>query len=125
MTQPEIMTKAALRDAILVGGYDDFVSMADVQADIFGGYLMDMSAEQQELVVDTVRSLLEDGLVTVGDIPGRNEPGFKPWPGTMEEVMTRFIDTFVGCHEDPIQWQYRIWLNLTPKGRQLSNAIVG
>ena len=30
-----------------------------------------------------------------GDIPGRNDPGFKPWPGTPKEVMRRFVDTFV------------------------------
>ena len=125
MTQPEIKTKAALRDAILAGGYDDFVSMADVQADIFGGYLKDMSTEQQQLVVDTVRSLLEDGLVEVGDIPGQNDPGFKTWPGRVDEVMTHFVDRFIGCHEDPLQWQYRVWLNLTEKGRQASAVIVG
>src|SRR5690349_14523299 len=102
------MIKAALRDAILAGGYDDFVSMADVQAAIFGGYLKDMSTEQQQLVVDTVRSLLEDGLVEVGDIPGPNDSGFQTWPGTVDEVMTRFIDTFVEHHEDPLQWQYRV-----------------
>jgi hypothetical protein len=125
MTQPEIMTMDALREAVLAGGYDDFVSMADVQADIFGGHLKDMSTEQRQLVVDTVRSLLEDDLVEVGDIPGRDDPGFMTWPGTIDEVMTQFVDRFIGCHQDPLQWQYRIWLNLTEKGRRASAELAG
>ncbi|OBK38180.1 hypothetical protein A5658_26590 [Mycobacterium sp. 1245111.1] len=82
MRKSEITSQEGLRDCILAGEYDDFVSMADVQADIFGGYLKDLSAEQQQLVVDTVRSLLKDGLVEVGDIPGPDDPEFKTWPGT-------------------------------------------
>lgn len=124
MTQPEIRTKDALREAILIGGYDDFVSMADVQADICGGLLMDMSTEQQLLVVETVRSLLKDGLVEVGDIPGRDDAGFITWPGTVDEVMTQFVDCFIGSQEDPLQWQYRIWLNLTEKGQRVSAELV-
>lgn len=125
MTQPEIITKDALREAILVGGYDDFVSMADVQADIFGGYLKDMSTEQRQLVVDTIRSLLEDGLIEVGDIPGKDDPAFMTWPGTVDEVMAQFVDLFIGRHADAIQWQYRIWLSLTDKGREASGEVIG
>jgi hypothetical protein len=113
-----------LRADILAIGHDDFVSMADVQACLCGGLLADLSTERRQLVVDTVRSLLEDGLVEVGDIPGRNDPGFKPWPGTRDEVMAQFIDRFVGRHDDRHQWQYTIWLNLTAKGRQASADFV-
>jgi hypothetical protein len=118
------MTKDILREDILASGHDDFVSMADVQACIFDGLLADLSTEQQQLVVDTVRSLLEDGLAEVGDIPGRDDPGFKPWPGTVDEVMERFVDRFVGHYDDKLKWQYAIWLNLTAKGAQASAEIV-
>jgi hypothetical protein len=125
MREPEITSQNGIRECILASGHNDFVSMADVQACICGGLLGELSTEQQQLVVDTVRSLLEDGLLVVGDIPSRNDPGFKPWPGAIDEVMTRFVDTFVGRHDDPIQWQYRIWVNLTPKGQQASDVIIG
>jgi hypothetical protein len=124
MSEPRTVTKDALREDILASGHDDFVSMADVQACIFDGLLADLSTEHQRLVVDTVRSLLEDGLVEVGVIPGRNDPGFKPWPGTVDEVMERFVDLFVGHHDDKLKWQYAIWLNLTAKGEQASAEIV-
>ena len=69
MAESEDNVRDTLRDDILASGHDDFVSMADVQACIFDGLLGDLSTEQQQLVVDTVRSLLEDGLVEVGVIP--------------------------------------------------------
>jgi hypothetical protein len=124
MTESSITAQDALRDDILAGGHDDFVSMADVQACIFGGLLADLSTAHQQLVVDTVRSLLEDGLAEVGDIPGRGDPGFKPWPGTVDEVMARFVDRFVGHYDDRLEWQYSIWLNLTAKGQEASADIV-
>jgi hypothetical protein len=120
MTRPEMTAQDTLRADILAIGLDDFVSMADVHTCIFDGLLADFSTETRQLVVNTVRSLLEDGLVVVGDIPGPNDPGFNAWPGTVDEVMKRFVDIFVGCHEDPIQWRYRIWLDLTAKGRRVS-----
>jgi hypothetical protein len=125
MTDLGDTTREVLRADILAVGHDDFVSMADVQACIFDGKLADFSAEHQQLVVDTVRSLLEDGLVEVGEIPSRDDPGFKPWPGNVDEVMAQFIARFVGQNNDPLQWQYSIWLNLTAKGQQISNALVG
>ena len=121
MRRPEITSQDGLRDCILRSGHRDFVSMADVQACIFEGKLNDFSAEHKQLVIDTIRSLLEDGLVEVGVIPGRNDPGFKPWPGTAEEVMTQFIERFIRHHDDRLQWQYSIWLNVTAKGRKATN----
>jgi hypothetical protein len=81
-------------------------------------------AERQQLVVDTVRSLLVDGLVEVGVIPSPSSPGFKTWPGTVDEVMTRFIDRFVAHYDDRRGWEYAIWFNLTAKGEQVSADFV-
>ncbi|WP_255361325.1 hypothetical protein [Mycobacterium sp. 1245111.1] len=39
-------------------------------------------------------------------------------------MMTQFVDRFVGRHEDPLQWQYRVWLNLTEKGKHVSADLV-
>lgn len=125
MTQPRVTPLDTLRNDILACGHDDFVSMADVQACIYDGLLKDMPTEHRQLVVDAVRSLLEDGLVEVGNIPGRNDPGFDTWPGTNDEVMARFVDCFIGSHDNPYEWRYKIWLNLTAKGQQISSNIVG
>ena len=120
MTEPGTTAQETLRGDILAMGRDDFVSMADVQGQISRGRLADSVAASQQLVVDTVRSLLVDGLVEVGVIPSPSSPGFKTWPGTVDEVMTRFTDCFVEHYDDRHQWAYKIWFNLTPKGEQVS-----
>jgi hypothetical protein len=125
MNESETTAQDALREGILRSGHNDFVSMADVQSCISRARLAASVVDRERLVVDTVRSLLVDGLVEVGVIPGRNDSGFKTWPGTVDQVMTRFIDRFVGHYDDPLEWEYAIWLNLTAKGQQASNDIVG
>ena len=124
MTEAETTAQDILRDDILAGGHDDWVSMADVEGRIARGGLAELVADRQQLVVDTIRSLLLDGLIEVGVIPGRNNPGFKTWPGTTDEVMQRFTDLFIGHHDDPHAWEYAIWLNLTAKGEQASADVV-
>jgi hypothetical protein len=124
MTESGSTARATLRDGVLASGHDDFVSMADVQSHISRGGLADSVAARQQLVVETVRSLLVDGLAEIGDIPGRDDPGFKTWPGTVDEVMTRFIDRFIGNYDDRLEWEYTIWLNLTAKGEQASADVL-
>jgi hypothetical protein len=120
MSESSSTAQDTLRGDILAMGGDDFVSMADVQGQIARGRLADSVAERQQLVVDTVRSLLVDGLVEVGVIPSPNSPGFNAWPGTVDEVMARFIDRFVGHYDDRREWEYTIWFNLTAEGEQVS-----
>jgi hypothetical protein len=120
MTEPGSRAQETLRGDILAVGVDDFVSMADVQGLIDDGGLAESAAECQRLVMDTVRSLLKEGLVEVGVIPSPSSPGFKTWPGTVDEVMTRFADRFVERYDNRHEWAYKIWLNLTAKGRQVS-----
>jgi hypothetical protein len=112
-----------LRGEILRVGVDDFVSMAAVHGIIDEDGLADSAVELQRLVVETVRSLLEDGLIEVGVISPRS-PGFKAWPGALDEVMMRFTDSFVAHYDDRYEWAYKIWLNLTPEGREASTAFV-
>jgi hypothetical protein len=119
MTESGSRAQDTLRGDILAVGVDDFVSLAAVQGLIDDGGLADSAAERQQLVVDTVRSLLAEGLVEVG-VLSPTSPGFKAWPGTVDEVMTRFSDRFVAHYDDRNEWAYRVWLNLTAKGRQVS-----
>jgi len=122
MTEPKQTAQETLRGDILAVGVDDFVSMADVQGLIDYGGLADSAAECQQLVLNTLRSMLEEGLVEVGVIPSPSSPGFKTWPGTVDEVMERFAERFVAHYDDRYEWAYKIWLNLTAKGREQSAA---
>jgi hypothetical protein len=67
--------KPTLREDILAGGHDDWVSMAEVRGCISRGRLADSAPERQQLMLQTIRSLVEDGLVEVGDIPAPGDRG--------------------------------------------------
>ena len=124
MVELETMAQRILREGILAGGHDDWVSMAEVRGYISRGHLADSVSDRQQLMLWTIRSLLQDGLVEVGDIPGPSDPGFLVWPGTLDEVMAGLAERIVDQYDDPDSWEYSTWLNLTPKGNQASDDVV-
>lgn len=117
MTKPTTTAQDTLRGDILAGGLDDWVSMADVRGRITRRRLVETPPERQQLMLRTIRSLLQDGLVEVGDIPGPGDPGFLVWQGTVDEVMEQLTERIVGQWDDPDSWEYATWINLTPAGR--------
>lgn len=119
MTESETAAEELLRNAILAGGHDDWVSMAEVRGSISRGRLADSASDRQQLMLRTIRSLLQDGLVEVGDIPGPTEPGFLVWPGTLEQVLAGLTERIVDQSDNPDLWEYSTWLNLTPEGHQM------
>jgi hypothetical protein len=65
MTESRTTAQVTLRDDILAGGHDDWVSMAEVRGCISRGRLANAASERQQLTLQTIRSLLQDGLVEV------------------------------------------------------------
>jgi hypothetical protein len=124
MTEFSTTAQDTLRDDILAGGHDDWVSMAEVRGCISRGRLADSAAQRQQLMLQTIRSLMLDGLIEVGDIPAPSDPGFLVWPGTLEEVMARLTERIVDRYDDPDSWEYSTWLDLTAEGQKASAEIV-
>lgn len=124
MAELETTAQDTLRDDILAGGRDDWVSMAEVRGCISRGRLADAASERQRLMLQTIGSLLQDGLVEVGDIPAPGDPGFLAWPGTLDDVMAGLTQRIVDQYDDPDSWEYSTWLSFTPKGQQVSEDVV-
>jgi hypothetical protein len=124
MTEFSTTAQDTLRDDILAGGHDDWVSMAEVRGCISRGRLADSAAQRQQLMLQTIRSLMLDGLIEVGDIPAPSDPGFLVWPGTLDEVMARLTERIVDRYDDPDSWEYSTWLDLTAEGQKASAEIV-
>ncbi len=124
MTDSLAAAQDILHSEILAGGHDDWVSMAEVRSYISRGRLANSTSEQQHLALQTIRSLLQDGLVEVGDIPGPDDSGFLAWPGNLDEVMTGLTERIVGRASDPDSWEYSTWLNLTSRGLEASDEVL-
>jgi hypothetical protein len=120
-----VNVREILRGDILAGGLDDWVSMADVRGDITRRRLAATPSERQQLTLKVIRSLLQDGLVEVGDIPGPDDSAFLVWPGTIDEVMEQLTERIVGQWADPDSWEYATWLNLTAAGRAAAGRLTG
>lgn len=112
-----------LRRELLASGLEDWVSMAEVQQLVSHLGLADAAPARQELVLRTIRSVVEDGLMAVGDLPGA-DGHFPAWDGDVDTVMRRLSDRFVDHYEDPADWDYSIWLGLTSAGERVARAMM-
>jgi len=123
MTEPATTAQGVLRNDILAYGLYESVSLADVRGCLDRRQLAPAPADRQQLMLTTIRSLLADGLVEVGDIPGPTDPGFLVWSGGVDGAMQQLAERIVGRWTDPDSWEYSTWLNLTPAG-QTAAALV-
>jgi hypothetical protein len=120
MTEPTTTAQAQLREQILDVGLDDWVSLAEVETIVEHYNLTDATGDHRQMVLAAVRSLLRDGLVAVGAPPGRGENHFRPWPGSIDEVMARLTERYGGRYGDPDSWEYAIWIGLTEEGDRVA-----
>jgi hypothetical protein len=130
MTEDGSMTPDTPRDQnayerlhaeLLISGLSDWVSLAEVQQIISHFELADTDSERQDLVLRTIRSLLDDGLMQIGELPGPDGkfPAWEP----IDVAMDRLRERFVGHYAEPTSWDYSIWLGLTDAGRPVAKAL--
>jgi hypothetical protein len=110
-----------LRAALLTSGLSDWVSLAEVQQIISHYQLADTDRDRQDLILRTIRPLLENGLMQIGELPGPDGkfPAWEPIDVAMDRLRERFVDH---CAE-PTSWDYSIWLGLTEAGRPVAKAL--
>jgi hypothetical protein len=110
-----------LRAELLISGLSDWVSLAEVQQIITHFQLADTDSERQDLVLRTIRSLLDGGLMQIGELPGPDGkfPAWEP----IDVAMDRLRERFVGHYAEPTSWDYSVWLGLTEAGRPVANAL--
>ena len=110
-----------LRQQLLYDGLYDWVSLA--QADSDGWKLCPELSErqQQELVVDTLRTMVTDGLFVVGhrDTPDDSVAAFDE---SLDEVMARIRHTYIDRNDDRSHWVFRFWFELTDEGYEAATA---
>jgi hypothetical protein len=120
-TQGDRNAHERLRAELLISGLSDWVSLAEVQQVISHFELADTDSERQDLVLRTIRSLLNDGLMQIGELPGPDGkfPAWEP----IDVAMDRLRERFVGHYAEPTSWDYSIWLGLTDAGRPVAKAL--
>jgi hypothetical protein len=112
-----------LRIRLLSDAVGNCLPMAHVTSVMRREQLADTIADQQDVVLRTIRSLLDDGLMKIGDILGASDERVVPWDLSIDAAMDRVYDRFVGHYDEPALWDLAIWLQLTPKGEQVAESV--
>lgn len=120
---PGINAEEFLRNELLLDGLAMCVPMAQVTSVTKRHRLAPTGAAEQNLVLRTIRSLLDDGLMKIGDILGASDERVVPWDLSIDAAMDRVYDLFVGHYDEPALWDLTIWLQLTPKGERLAESL--
>jgi hypothetical protein len=111
-----------LRAKLLNAGLYDWVPLIEVRLDIKQYNLAETTAAQQAVALQTIRSLLEDGLMQIGELPRPGEK-FPAWDLPIDTIMERLYDCFVRHHDDPELWEFRFWLSITESGRRVAENL--
>lgn len=121
--KPGFNAEEFLRNELLLDGLAMCVPMAQVMSVMRREQLADTVAAQQNLVLRTIRSLLDEGLMKIGDILGASDERVVPWDLSIDAAMDRVHDLFVGHYDQPTLWDLTIWLQLTPEGERLAESL--
>ncbi|MGC2379428.1 MAG: hypothetical protein WA622_20290 [Mycobacterium sp.] len=122
--QDSAMTTAfeRVRKELLLGALEGPVPLTAVDSSVTQQNRLAPVTEVQNATLETIRSLVGEGLVVLGDLSG--ETGrLVAWSGSVEESMQKISDLYVVDYDDPGAWIWSAWLELTHKGEQVARAL--
>jgi hypothetical protein len=111
-----------LRIEPLTSGLHDWVPLAEVDSVIIDNHLTETLPAQQDLALQTIRSLVEDGLMEIGDLPNQGSR-LIAWDVPLDAALTRISDRFLGHYDDTAMWGYSVWLGLTEAGERVAKEL--
>ncbi|MDO3634691.1 hypothetical protein [Mycolicibacterium arseniciresistens] len=110
-----------MRDQLLKDAVGECLPLSHVDGVIAGISPDEPLAAQQEIVLRSIRTLLDGGLMVVGHIVGGADERVEPWPLTTEDALARIHDRYVVHHEDQA-WSFDTWFALTESGQRTAIA---
>jgi hypothetical protein len=113
-----------LRAEILTSGLYDWVPLAEIDSIIIDNHLAKDLPAQQDLALKTIRSLAEDGLMEIGDLPSEGRR-LEVWDVSLDEALERIRSRFVGQYDEMPAWGYSTWLGLTEAGERAARELEG
>jgi hypothetical protein len=113
---------AAVRDQVLRDALGECLPLAHVDGVVARLCPGETLPEQQELVLRAVRSLLDEGLVVVGDIVGGSDERVEPWDLMTEYAVAQIHDRYVDHHDDQT-WSFNTWFALIKRGQHLAKRL--
>jgi hypothetical protein len=107
---------------LLTSGLDDWVHLYEVHAQVARDNPHATTTQVQQKTLDTIRSLVEQGLFDLGDLGGP-AGDFAAWTTPIDESIRRIADAYIGHFDDESAWIWKFWLALTDRGRRAAEAL--
>jgi hypothetical protein len=118
----DVTLHSKLREQLLLDGVNDCLPMAHVNSVAAQTCPDEPKSARHDVVLSVIRSLLDDGLMVVGDIVGASDERVEPWRLSVEDAMARIRDSYVVRHESD-EWVFTIWFALTDRGQEAANRV--
>jgi hypothetical protein len=107
-----------LRD--MSGG--ESLSLSDIDSIIQYDYRAEPLSTRQSRVVTAIKSLLNDGLIVIGDPGFAGEP-VESWQLPTQEALARLHDRYLTHYDDFSKWGWSTWFELTPEGERVAEEM--
>ncbi len=117
------LVAAHLREELLLDAMEGCLPLAHFDS-VVGHVEKESLSARQGLLLRTVRSLLEDGLMVVGRIGGETVERVDPWDMSLDDAMSQIHDEYVAHHDDK-DWVFGIWFALTERGEKAAATLDG
>lgn len=104
---------------LLVSALADWVHLGEIHHQVEQdnpGFAVDQVRLE---TLNTIRSLVLDGLFEVGDLSGPNGE-FVAWRTPLEESIERIAAAYIEEYANETAWLWVFWLQLTGKGRRVA-----
>ncbi|RDH80166.1 hypothetical protein DVS77_04075 [Mycolicibacterium moriokaense] len=111
---------AGLHEQLLRDALGDCLPLAHIHS-VVSSAVDGTLSEHQDVLLRTVRLLIDDGLMVVGRIGGETVERVEPWDMSLDDAMARIHDEYVVHHDDQ-NWVFRTWFALTDKGKRAAEA---
>jgi hypothetical protein len=111
-----------VRIELITDGIADYVDLGAVDSQVSRHNPSASVSEVQRETLETIRSLVSNGLFELGDLSGEGG-SLVAWAGSLDESIRRVSDVYVAQYDDPPAWVFSAWLELTHKGEQVARAL--
>jgi hypothetical protein len=113
-------TTQLIRDNLLLKGLGRPVALNAVDWKIKQQNPSASDAQVQRETLETIRTLVDDGLFRLGDV---NKFRFVASKQPLDRSIRRISHRYVGHYDDPKRWMFSAWMKLTDKGQQLALSL--
>jgi len=100
------------------------LSLSDIDSIIQYDYRAEPLPTRQSRVITAIKSLLNDGLIVIGDPGFAGEP-VESWQLPTEEALARLHERYVTHYDDFSKWGWCTWFELTPEGERAAVPLKG